>query len=60
MENIKFNDRLATLTDDEIFELSELLADEVFGDIGYIYYAERQELTSKFNEIIIEKLHKNE
>ena len=40
----------------EIFELAEILADEVFGKEGYIYYSERQELTVKFNDILIKKL----
>jgi len=46
------------LTEDEIFELAENLADEAFGKRGLIEYGERQELTVKFNKILIEKIGK--
>jgi len=32
------------------------LADEAFGKKGLIHYAERQELTSKFNEMLVKNL----
>lgn len=41
---------------DKIFELAELLADEAFGEKGLIAYSQRQELTSKFNEILVKNL----
>ena len=44
------------MTEDKIFELAELLADEAFGKKGMIAYSERQELTSKFNEILVKNL----
>jgi len=39
--------------DNEIFELAEQLADEVY---DYIHYSERQELTIKFYNILKNKL----
>jgi len=44
------------MKEDEIFELSELLADEAFGKRGLIEYSQRQELTVKFNEILVKAL----
>lgn len=44
------------MTEDEIFELAELLADEAFDKKGVIYYSERQELTSIFNKMLVKKL----
>jgi hypothetical protein len=42
----------AEFNDDKLFELAELLSDEVFGEKGVILYSERQELTVKFLEIL--------
>ena len=42
------------MNDKQIFQLAELLADESFGTKGMILYSERQELTSKFYEILIQ------
>jgi hypothetical protein len=44
------------MTEDKIFELAELLADEAFGKKGMIAYSERQELTSEFNKILVKNL----
>lgn len=44
------------MNEDKIFELAELLADEAFGKKGMIAYSERQELTSKFNEMLVKNL----
>jgi len=37
---------------DKTFELAEHLADEAFGSKGVIEYSSRQELTSKFYEML--------
>ena len=41
---------------DKTFELAERLADEAFGSKGVIEYSSRQELTSKFYEMLKETL----
>ena len=40
------------MTDDQLFELAEQLADEAFGKKGMIEYSDRQELTVKFYKIL--------
>lgn len=44
------------MNEDKIFEIAELLSDEAFGKNGVVYYSERQEMTSKFNEILVKNL----
>lgn len=44
------------MDEEQIFQLAELLADEVFGQDGMIKYSERQELSLKFHKILSEKL----
>lgn len=41
------------MDEDKIFELAEILADKAFGNKGRYLYSERQELTSKFNEMLL-------
>lgn len=57
MEYIRTHER-PELSEDEIFELAETLADEAFGKKGMIEYSDRQELTVKFNELLVEKIRK--
>ena len=40
------------MTQKDIFELAELLADETFSEKGLIRYSEKQELTIKFFNIL--------
>ena len=52
--------QILKLVDEErIFQLAEKLSDEAFGDRGVYLYSERQELTSKFNDILQTELNKN-
>ena len=46
------------MSEDQIFELAEKLADEAFGDEGFIKYSERQVLAHKFYKILIKELNK--
>lgn len=44
------------MNEDKIFELAEKLADEAYGDKGVYLYSERQDLTSRLNDILKSEL----
>ncbi len=44
------------MKEDQIYEIASKLADEAFGDKGVYYYSQRQELTYKFNEMLLAEL----
>ena len=46
------------MEEEQIYNLAEKLADEVYGEKGYIFYSERQELTNKFNDLLTIELKK--